>query len=165
MHKPATTLYAPGVSLVQSVWVDEYLGSLEALVAAGLVQADRVPGAPGQNKVSIMLRPDGQPRSANKRGSRAGCKRITRRGKAYEVTVWVSDEVAEARLAQHHAQEALHRAQQQPAANADVMESYKEGYGVGYIAGRHGFPQRYMSTRPRPVLPEGWRVIQGGRHA
>lgn len=39
--------------------VDKYIGTADALVAAGLVRADQLPGKPGMRKVRVTILPDG----------------------------------------------------------------------------------------------------------
>ncbi|MFZ3081409.1 hypothetical protein [Rhodoferax ferrireducens] len=42
--------FAPGVIRNEFGWTDEYIGTAEALVSAGLVRADQLPGQPGMPK-------------------------------------------------------------------------------------------------------------------
>lgn len=49
--------FAPGVMLRREIWSDDYVGSGEALVAAGLVKPEMLPGQPGIGKVQVTLYP------------------------------------------------------------------------------------------------------------
>lgn len=40
-------------------WFDEYIGTADALVAAGLVRDNQLPGMPGMRKVRVTILPDG----------------------------------------------------------------------------------------------------------
>ena len=52
--------FAPGVRRDRcSAWQDEYLGTADALVAAGLVSKEQLPGQPGMRKVHVSIRADG----------------------------------------------------------------------------------------------------------
>lgn len=58
--------FAPGVAWRPTgLWFDEYQGDGAALIAAGLVTAAQLPGAPGMPKTSVFV-------SANDAGSRRG---------------------------------------------------------------------------------------------
>lgn len=48
---PEHTQYAPGVTRSESSWNDRYIGRGEALIAAGLITADQLPGQPGRGKI------------------------------------------------------------------------------------------------------------------
>lgn len=85
-------------------WFDEYVGTAEALAAAGLVRVDQLPGQPGMRKVTVTIFADGTlpmgPATANhKRGEEPGTKRITRATKTtYRVSVVVSEAEKQRRL-------------------------------------------------------------------
>jgi hypothetical protein len=89
-----------GLEHSQSGWGDHYVGTAEHLIAAGLVNADQIPGTPGRNKFTCTFI-DGVP---IKRG--ANCRRdehylsVRRVGKhRFEVVKGVSDTVNKARAA------------------------------------------------------------------
>jgi hypothetical protein len=76
---------------------DEYVGTAQALVAAGLVRLDQLPGTAGLPKTIVRIRPDGAHVTgalhANKREARLpGAKWVERRGHRFSVTVLLSDE-------------------------------------------------------------------------
>jgi len=86
--------YAPGVQLrTDCTWFDEYVGRPEALVAAGLVCLDQLPGQPGMRKVRVTIFADGTlPQGArgvnDKRSREPGAKTIERASKTtYRVRV------------------------------------------------------------------------------
>jgi len=54
-----STTYAPGVKLFKGVAFDEYSGAAEALVAAGLVLDEQLPGRPGMRKTRVNILADG----------------------------------------------------------------------------------------------------------
>jgi len=45
-------------------WGDQYTGPADALIAAGLVEASQLPGAPGMRKTRVCIMPDGTVRTA-----------------------------------------------------------------------------------------------------
>ncbi|HXE22998.1 MAG TPA: hypothetical protein VN617_11795 [Rhodoferax sp.] len=103
-----------GVMCSHSIsWFDEYIGPEDALVAAGLVREDQLPGKPGMRKVRVTILPDGSPLggppTANPPpAARApGARWIERAGRSrYRVCVRVpEDEEARRRAAQDTAEE------------------------------------------------------------
>lgn len=96
------TDFAPGVRSRKAPWGDEYEGSAMALVNAGLVQFDQLPGQPGMRKTTVTIYPDGTLPSGPKSVSREpGAKRITRASKnAYNLHVYIDTEEREQREAE-----------------------------------------------------------------
>lgn len=92
-----------GVSLRQRVWVDEYTGNAEALVAAGLCRAEHLPGSPGMRKMRVTIFPDGTvptgPATAvYQQRSAPGAKWIEKRcSDTYRVCVYLPEEEADRR--------------------------------------------------------------------
>lgn len=93
------TEFAPGVRIFpETLCHDEYTGTADALIAAGLFRAEHLPGAPGMRKVRVTILPDGTipnvPTTASIRGARdAGAKRIERVSKSlYTVSVWLPED-------------------------------------------------------------------------
>lgn len=71
---------APGVKRQQFEHADQFVGTAEALAAAGLVRLEQLPGAPGMPKVSVRVFPDGTVPSgpgAYRQHREAGARRIT----------------------------------------------------------------------------------------
>lgn len=95
--------FAPGVQRKASTWADEFIGTADDLVSAGLVQPGYFPGCPGMRKVTVTILPDGSipngAPTANHRDSRSpGAKSITRASKAnYRVELYISEELKELR--------------------------------------------------------------------
>lgn len=96
--------FAPGVQRKVMVWVDEFKGSAEDLVTAGLVPAGCFPGLPGMRKAVVTILPDGSlsqgaPNSNSSRSERGpGTKDITRISKnKYKVEITVSSWLKEQR--------------------------------------------------------------------
>lgn len=96
--QPAWQNVAPGVRRQENTWTDDYVGTAEALAAAGLVTLDRLPGQPGMRKVIVTILPDGSlpPGAANARcpdAKEAGARQIKRASKTnYQVSVFVDFE-------------------------------------------------------------------------
>lgn len=81
-------------------WGDTYVGSADALIAAGLVTADQLPGVPGNNKFTCTFY-DGRPvkRGATNHLRNERYLRIARRGRKFEAFRGVSDQVSDERRA------------------------------------------------------------------
>jgi hypothetical protein len=98
---------SPGVRRKASGAVDYFKGSAEALTAAGIVPAGTFPGMPGMRSVRVTILADGTlpagHRNANHSGFGRGCegaKYIEKAGRnSYEVVIFVSEELAERRVA------------------------------------------------------------------
>lgn len=94
------TQYAPGVRMRDYSWFEEYTGTGEALAAAGIVQAENLPGQPGMGKVQVTLFPDGT-RQTSRNGHRKqqpGHLTINRVSRSkFTVQVRLSDEEGELR--------------------------------------------------------------------
>lgn len=92
-----------GVKKREFIGGDEFIGTGEALSAAGLVEINQLPGQPGMRKVAVTIHPDGTvasgaPTANNPKARLEGAKRITKNGKArYLVTVNISHEEGERR--------------------------------------------------------------------
>jgi hypothetical protein len=93
--EPQFEAFAPGVRRLENIWSDDYLGTAEALAAAGLIQPGQLPGQPGMRKSIVTILPDGSvPRGPSKTKGPGvndpGAKRILRAAKgAYLVSVLV----------------------------------------------------------------------------
>ncbi len=77
---PGPIQFAPGVVLTRTCSTDEYVGTADALVAAGVCRQDQLPGQPGRGKTMCTYFPDGSPK--NRSGStpiREGAKKIIKR--------------------------------------------------------------------------------------
>ncbi len=91
-------IVAPGVRKRSHSWNDEYVGTIEALVAAGLARGYQFPGQPGMRKVTVSIFPDGTiptgaPTVSHKQSLLPGAKQITRASKTtYKVCVVVAEE-------------------------------------------------------------------------
>lgn len=96
-----------GVNKREFVGGDEFIGTGEALSAAGLIQTNQLPGQPGMRKVAVTIHPDGTVASGNptandEEARLEGAKRITKNGKTrYLVTVNISHEEEERRRCAH----------------------------------------------------------------
>lgn len=81
---------APGVVKTEQVWGDVYTGRAADLEAAGLVQRDQLPGAPGMRKTRVVVGADGMValRLVERKYQQPGAKSIERRSaKTFMVTV------------------------------------------------------------------------------
>lgn len=87
--------FAPGVLRQENTWTDDYLGSAEALFAAGLIRLDQLPGQPGMRKAIVTILPDGSlptgaPTANSAEAKEPGAKSIKRASKnRYQVSVFV----------------------------------------------------------------------------
>lgn len=64
---------APGVTFAATLWGDEYTATVDALLAAGLVQPHQLPGALGNGRTMVSFHPDG--RLVGK-GNSSACKQV-----------------------------------------------------------------------------------------
>ncbi len=92
--QPEFRPFAPGVRRLENIWSDDYVGSGEALAAAGLIRLDQLPGQPGMRKAIVTILPDGSvpagPKANDPSINDAGAKRVTRTSQtAYQVSVLV----------------------------------------------------------------------------
>lgn len=79
----------PGVTVEHLAYADLYRGRAEAVIAAGLVRADQLPGAPGLRKTSACFYADGSVMTERQWDqSHEGAKSVSRKGK-YQVHVYV----------------------------------------------------------------------------
>lgn len=97
--------FAPGVKMSSHYqFFDDYVGTAEALAAAGLVRIDQLPGQPGARKVKVTIFadgtvPSGPPTAYDKRASEIGAKTIVRATKTtFSVRVIVDENTQMARL-------------------------------------------------------------------
>lgn len=85
--------FAPGVSRRNDLWADEYKGTAMALVNAGIVRFDQLPGQPGMRKTVVTIFPDGTLPSGSKTVSREpGAKQIRASKDTYSVRVFIDME-------------------------------------------------------------------------
>lgn len=95
--------HAPGVTRSLNWYSDEFVGSADALVAAGIVSPGCFPGQPGMRKVCVTIHADGTiaggvPTVYDDKAREPGAKRIRRKSKSeFEVAVYVSGVEAERR--------------------------------------------------------------------
>ena len=93
--QPEYEAFAPGVRRLENIWSDDYVGTAEDLVAAGLIELTQLPGQPGMRKAVVTILPDGSvPTGSAKTKNRGindpGAKRIMRASKTtYLVSVLV----------------------------------------------------------------------------
>jgi hypothetical protein len=92
--QPEFEPFAPGIRRLENIWSDDYVGSGEALAAAGLIRPDQLPGQPGMRKTIVTILPDGSVPAGAKANHASindpGAKRITRTSQtAYQVSVLV----------------------------------------------------------------------------
>lgn len=90
----------PGVTVEHLSYADLYQGNAEALIAAGLLRADQLPGMPGMGKHVARFLADGTVLARTMHFDMpAGAKVVRRRGKSQVlVYVYVSSPEAEQRL-------------------------------------------------------------------
>lgn len=90
--------FAPGVVVIRDTCgYDEYKGSADALVAAGVIDRNKLPGMPGRGTTMTSFNRDGSARAV---GSSSGdhCMVARRNGKdRFSVTIYLGDEERERR--------------------------------------------------------------------
>lgn len=90
--------FAEGVKKREYPSFDDYRGTADALVAAGLVRLDQLPGKPGMRKVKVTILadgtlPKGAPTANCSRAQEPGARLIERRSKTtYGLCVYVCDD-------------------------------------------------------------------------
>jgi hypothetical protein len=95
----------PGIRKCEHYRFDEYVGSAEALTAAGLVSAGQLPGQPGMRKMRVTIFPDGTipsgaPTANHREAGLPGARCIERVGvRNYSVQINVPKEEQARRLA------------------------------------------------------------------
>lgn len=141
-YRPGDREFAPGVILSQCTWWDEWVGTPTALAASGIIRLDRIPGAEGMPATSMMVTAEGEymPRKGS---GRVRPYRNIRRATPTQLRVRVN----------------LDRATVSAREIADQRDAVDR-------CTRHLDAGASSRVVPRPrVLPAGWRVIIGGRHA
>jgi hypothetical protein len=98
--------FAPGVQRKAQIWTDDFVGTANDLVAAGLVPEGFFPGHPGMRKTAVTILPDGSipqgvaTTNPNQRRDRCkpGVKCVTKASKNhYCVSLRINDELGELR--------------------------------------------------------------------
>lgn len=95
----------PGIGKREHHRFDEFVGSAEALIAAGLVREEQLPGQPGMRKGRVTIFPDGTipsgaPTANHNEARLPGARCIERVGaQKYSVRINVPEEERERRLA------------------------------------------------------------------
>jgi hypothetical protein len=116
--------HAPGVRKNRRDYGDVYSGKAEALIAAGLVSTEQLPGAPGLPKTCARFMPDGSfVRLKNQplhRAPVAGEKSITKYGERFEVLFWAAPDEAAQRKAEAEATTAAWAQQPRPVSLLDL---------------------------------------------
>lgn len=140
---------APGITHTAREGADEYFGTAQDLIAAGLVTAEQLPGAPGLPRTIVRIRPDGSTveghPNANKRDARTpGAKWIARRGRQFSVTVLVTDDERVRRRACAEAQ------------RAQAIRLVQVAPRLAYSAPRSLRPSAAFARGPRAELQLVW---------
>lgn len=91
--------FAPGVTRHEDIPHDVYIGSSDAVIAAGLVLPDQLPGTPYTGKVQTTFFPDGTRVKKGGSCNTAGSKTVKKLGDRIAVEVRVEDTIREERLA------------------------------------------------------------------
>jgi hypothetical protein len=93
--EPTFEYFSPGVLKQENIWTDDYVGTADALAAAGLIRLDQLPGRPGMRKVVVTILPDGSlPQGAANakcpQATEPGARQIRRASTtSYRVSVYV----------------------------------------------------------------------------
>ena len=94
VNQQADTLRRRGVRYKRGTHHDEYSGTAAALIDAGVVRLDQLPGQSGRGKVCCSYLADGSPAvkgDSNSPHTEAGYVRILKRGERYAVSVRLPD--------------------------------------------------------------------------
>jgi hypothetical protein len=91
--------FAPGVQRKAMYWTDDFIGSADDLVSAGLVPAGHFPGLSGMRKAVVTILPNGSlsdgkkcPRTAGERHGRRSIEKAA--GGKFLVSIEISQELA-----------------------------------------------------------------------
>lgn len=150
------TEVAPGVTLVEErCWYDKYVGTFEALVAAGLCRGDQLPGHPGGGAGRTTFY-DGVRvvRGANPKHDEKYLA-VGRAGKLGWVMRGVAVHVSDARQAIREQDREAERKVDRQQREAD----YLQGYKAAMKDLRQSPIAHHQPVRERPALPAGWRLI------
>lgn len=96
--------YAPGVLMTPKYWWDEYVGTADDIVAAGLVRPHELPGVGGNGRCMMTFNPDGSrvSRGCSRSSDKEGYRQIRKAGDRITVLRWVSQTEGEARVRKLH---------------------------------------------------------------
>lgn len=101
---PPWTEAGPGVKKAEFSWGDEYVGTAQALAAAGLVRLDQLPGMPGMPKIRVRILPDsGTPGRVEYVPGLRTIERLSKARSTFRVTVRATVEESERRTTAEHA--------------------------------------------------------------
>jgi len=95
--------FAPGVQRKASYWTDDFVGTADDLVSAGLVPSGYFPGYAGMRKTTVTILPDGSipngaPTANNRDSKKPGAKSVKRTyGKKYCVSLYIDNELGDLR--------------------------------------------------------------------
>ena len=169
---------AGSIETERKTWTDDFIGTREQLIEAGLARPGEFPGDPGRNKTVTSYRSDGTYKP-HCRGSGIddGGRRISLEGKSkFRVAVHLSREErmrrSEAAVCREsaaaNAQSERNKAGQRFLAYS-IAELGLPGVAaiVGALLRGSSSAHAHASMRMlrRREFPAGWHVIDGGRHA
>lgn len=185
MRAPVAQAHA-GIQTRSETWSDEYVGTREALIAAGLAKPGEFPGDPGRNKTVTSYAPDGtsiRHCRANQLG-RGGRRIRPFGGMNYCVDVFVGRDEGMRRLDRVCAES--HAPAPHPPRAASTVDAFLqrelEALTRIYLAlgteararllvAAGNFSDAMPDVAPatgRPArrrIPDGWRVVSGKPHA
>lgn len=106
------------VKVRRHVWTDEYIGTADQLVEAGLLKVGQFPGEPGRGKTMVSYTADGEPaaRGAAKNAGYRQVRRVSRN--QFSVDVWIDEKEGRRRLAEE--QERMGKARLELESNAEL---------------------------------------------
>lgn len=123
MTKDNFRLFAPGVRVTEYLYNNEYSGTAEALISAGLVRANQLPGQPGMAKSCVTFYDDKRVAPGKQSERDEKFLRIQTAGKKFTVTQGVSKEVeADRRLIAIAERKAAQEAEQVAATSRAAAE-------------------------------------------
>lgn len=112
MAEASSPAVPAGLTYSEDGYGDRYIGTAEALIAAGLITANQLPGQPGQNKMMCTFYAGVQVRKGSYRQRDEHYLSIRRIGRNFEVIKGVPEHVYDARSAARQAQWEIEEAQQ-----------------------------------------------------
>lgn len=123
MAKDNFRLFAPGVRVTEYLYNNEYSGTAEALISAGLVRANQLPGQPGMAKSCVTFYDDKRVPPGKQSERDEKFLRIQTAGKKFTVTQGISKEVeAERRSVEKAERKAAQEAEQVAATTKAAAE-------------------------------------------
>lgn len=119
-----------GIERTERWWCDEFRGTAEALIEAGLIRADQLPGTHGVNKTMRTFAADGAELRKGQNGRNSpGARQVVKSGRKFRVTINLDEAEEERRRAEHDAWLEADRAQRER--ESRIREKTKQAEAAG----------------------------------